>query len=76
VNNLIDQFQKRFGKNNPEKTIWLYTGYKYDTLSEEQYKVAKKADTVVDGPFELDKVDVTLQFRGSSNQNIININGK
>ena len=47
VNNLIDQFQKRFGKNNPEKTIWLYTGYKYDTLSEEQYKVAKKADTVV-----------------------------
>jgi len=69
VNELIDQFHKRFC-NDTEKTIWLYTGYKYDSLTKEQKEIADKCDTVVDGPFILNKADVELSFRGSSNQNI------
>ena len=75
VNNLIDRFRERFGKSD-DKTIWLYTGYKFDSLTQSQYDVAIKCDTVVDGPFELDKADINLAFRGSSNQNIINFNEK
>ena len=75
VNKLIEKFRERFGKSE-DKTIWLYTGYKFDSLTQSQYDVAIKCDTVVDGPFELDKADVNLAFRGSSNQNIINVNEK
>lgn len=73
VENIIDQFREKFGYNNPEKTIWIYTGYKYESLSDDQRRVAGKCDTVVDGPFEMDKADVTLKFRGSSNQRIIDL---
>ena len=73
VENIIDQFREKFGYNNPEKTIWVYTGYKYESLRDDQRRVAGKCDTVVDGPFELDKADVTLKFRGSSNQRIIDL---
>ena len=70
---MIDRFRERFGKSE-DKTIWLYTGYKFDSLTQSQYDVAIKCDTVVDGPFELEKADVNLAFRGSSNQKIINVN--
>ena len=73
VSHLIDRFRERFGKSE-DKTIWLYTGYKFDSLTQDQQDVANKCDTVVDGPFEIDKADVNLAFRGSSNQNIISIN--
>ena len=75
VNKLIDKFRERFGKSE-DKTIWLYTGYKFDSLTQSQYDVAIKCDTVVDGPFELENADINLAFRGSSNQNIIKVNEK
>lgn len=60
------------------KDIWLYTGY---TMSELQMptrslhhtqmnEVLQYADVIVDGPFIESKKDITLKFRGSSNQNI------
>jgi anaerobic ribonucleoside-triphosphate reductase activating protein len=58
----------------PNKTIWLYTGYKYEELEGLQLDVLHYVDVLVDGPFELDKKDTTLAFRGSSNQRIINLN--
>lgn len=72
VHELIDEFKKRFGSNK-EKTIWLYTGYNYDTLSQEQNDVARRCDVIVDGPFIAELYDKDLQFRGSSNQRIINL---
>ena len=63
----------------PKKTIWVYTGYamekilnpdsgddKADNLLRKD--VIESCDVVVDGKFEIDKRDVTLRFRGSSNQ--------
>lgn len=56
-------------KRLPKKDIWLYTGY---TLSEIENSDKRKAleytDVLVDGEFILAQRDITLEFRGSSNQ--------
>lgn len=64
---------------NPELNIWCYTGY---TLQEIIDKANEKPewvdllthiDVLVDGKFEEDKKDRNLEFKGSSNQNIIQL---
>ena len=42
-------------------------------MTKEQLEVLSYADYLVDGPFVLEKRDVSLPFRGSSNQRIIDI---
>ena len=59
---------------NPDIKIWVYTGDIYENVKNSwleffQYYV----DVLVDGPFELDKRDITLAFRGSSNQRVIDV---
>lgn len=55
--------------------LWMYTGFKYeDILKDPQQKaLMTEADVLVDGKFVLEKKDLTLPFRGSSNQRIINV---
>ena len=57
----------------PDKTIWLYTGYKYEDIAEMYPNVLEVIDVMVDGPFIEDLKDISLVFRGSSNQRIINV---
>lgn len=53
----------------PEKTIWMYTGYTYEDVKD--LEVMKYIDAVVDGKFIEDLKDISIKFRGSSNQRII-----
>ena len=55
----------------PKKTIWVYTGYDYESIC--NLEIMKYIDTLVDGKFEKDKYDNKLIFRGSSNQRIIDV---
>ena len=57
------------------KTVWLYTGFTFNEINnmESVKPWLKMIDTVVDGPFIEELRDTSLPFRGSSNQNIINI---
>lgn len=57
----------------PNKTIWLYTGYKYEDIAEMYPSILDVIDVMVDGPFIEDLKDISLVFRGSSNQRIIDI---
>lgn len=51
------------------KDVWLYTGYRMDDIKgTSRSKVLSLVDVVVDGPFMQGLRDVTLAFRGSSNQ--------
>ena len=65
-------------KNELNKNIWIYTGYTYEQiLSHENLnfqKILEYCDVLIDGKFELDKRDLTLDFRGSSNQRVIDLN--
>lgn len=63
----------RIRMDMPDKTIWLYTGFKFEDLQGIQMEVAQKCDVVVDGPYIEELRDVSLPFRGSSNQRIIHI---
>ena len=61
-------------KAKSDKNIWFYTGYTFEQLLDSKKKeVLNYIDVLVDGRFERDKRDITLKFRGSSNQNIINV---
>lgn len=55
----------------PNKTIWLYTGYDWEDIRE--LALLKYVDVVVDGKFILEQRDITLPFRGSPNQRIIDV---
>ena len=57
----------------PDKTIWLYTGYKYEDIAEMYPNVLEVIDVMVDGPFVEELKDISLVFRGSSNQRIIDV---
>ena len=60
----------------PEKKIWLFTGYKWENIFDSldgRKKIVELCDVLVDGPFEEDKKDLTLKFRGSKNQRLIDV---
>ena len=58
-------------KNYPSIQLWLYTGYILESLSKEQQELCKEFSYVVDGPFILEKRNISLPFRGSDNQRIL-----
>ena len=67
VSKLIREIREKF----PEKTIWLYTGFLWETI--DSLEVMKDIDVLVDGEFEVEKKDTKLHWRGSSNQRVIDV---
>lgn len=63
--------------NYPDKTIWVYTGYTFEEISEITLKVytliLDRIDVLIDGRFDENLKDITLRFRGSSNQRLIDM---
>ena len=55
-------------KQIKNKTIWVYTGHTFETVK--NYDIMKYIDYLVDGQYVDELRDLTLEFRGSSNQNI------
>lgn len=67
ITKLCAEIKEKF----PNKDIWCYTGYIYEEIK--GLELMKYIDVLVDGEFQIDKKDITLLFRGSSNQRLINI---
>ncbi|WP_056989151.1 anaerobic ribonucleoside-triphosphate reductase activating protein [Lacticaseibacillus camelliae] len=70
---LCRRVRQEFGHT---KDIWSWTGYTWDELmkeSDDKLELLKMLDILVDGRFLEAKKDLTLQFRGSSNQRIIDV---
>lgn len=72
----------------PEKTIWLYTGYQIsEIVKQEQYEkvsgipdiwskrweIISNVNVIVDGEYIDEERDVTLKWRGSKNQRVIDV---
>ena len=64
----------------PDIKIYLWTGYVIEELNKKNIfikQILKNIDVLIDGPFILEKKDLTLKLRGSTNQRIFkNIDGK
>lgn len=58
---------------HPNIEIWCYSGNTFENMSEKQLDVLKYVDVLVDGPFIFTLKDLTLKYRGSSNQRIIDV---
>ena len=70
VLNLVREVKEKF----PTKDIWLYTGYLYEELYyREISRILLYIDVLVDGPYVEEQRDITLAFRGSRNQRLINV---
>lgn len=56
-------------------SLWSYSGYTFDKLAEDpiRRKLLEQLDVVVDGPYIIAKRSLEIDFRGSSNQRIINV---
>ena len=67
---------KRIRKELPEKDIWSWTGYTWEELmleTPDKLELLNLVDILVDGRFDITKKNLMLQFRGSSNQRIIDV---
>lgn len=69
VFHIVATFKEKF----PNKDIWLWTGFKFeDAIKDSKRKlILCNIDVLIDGQFEEDKKDITLKWRGSSNQRVI-----
>ena len=72
---LLRAFSKRF----PDKTVWCYTGFTFEELMSETgergasaHDMLSMIDVLVDGRFVEEQQDLSLLFRGSANQRILN----
>lgn len=79
VRDILQAVKKRF----PKKNIWIYTGYTWDQLMQiigtnRDFswvipEILPYTDVLVDGRYEQDRRDVSLPWRGSSNQRLIDV---
>ena len=75
------QLLRRVRRELPEKNIWSFTGFTYETLLTEGShprcevtdEMLSLLDVLVDGRFVEELKDITLRFRGSSNQRLIDL---
>lgn len=68
---VIERVREVYGDS---KDIWVWTGYKFEDLKEaEHLKILNNVDVLIDGQFEIENKDLTLHYRGSSNQRIIKV---
>ena len=54
--------------------VWCYTGYTLEEIPPAAQELLNYVDVLVDGPFVLDQRDLELNFRGSKNQRVIDLN--
>lgn len=68
-------FLHSFRKLCPGKNVWAYTGFTFEALMRQpkRRELAWLCDVIVDGKFQMELRDVSLPFRGSSNQRLIDV---
>jgi len=75
-------FVRNFKALYPNKTVWCYSGYTWEQLTGKEPSLARceatdellsLLDVLVDGEFVQAKHDISLRFRGSSNQRLLDV---
>ena len=71
----ILEIVKRVRMLFPDKDIWIYSGYEWEDIikNETLREIMRYTDVLVDGAYVDELRDISLAFRGSSNQRIIDV---
>lgn len=71
----LKKFIEKFKAEFPKKDIWLWSGYTWEEIlkKEELLSLIRDCDVVVEGRFEESQKDLSLLWRGSRNQRVIDI---
>lgn len=81
---VLAPFLEKVKKTYPQKNIWCYTGYIFDKDIQPENgrkhcevtdRMIDSIDVLIDGPFVQELKDITLNYRGSSNQRILRLSG-
>lgn len=67
----ITELCKYIKNKYPDKTIWVYTGYKYEEISD--LEIMNYIDILVDGEYQDNNRNIELKWCGSTNQRIIDV---
>ncbi|MBR1571982.1 MAG: anaerobic ribonucleoside-triphosphate reductase activating protein [Lachnospiraceae bacterium] len=78
----IKKLVERIRQEVPDSKTWIYSGYTWEELTDENNNhvhtgdtmdILRNIDVLVDGEFHEDEKDITLLFRGSANQRLIDV---
>lgn len=69
----LTQLLRRIKQIYPNKIIWLYTGSNFEDDIVKYNELIKYIDVLVDGQFKIELRNITLKWKGSSNQRVINV---
>lgn len=83
-NNILMSFPDKTRLSSPKKSIWIYSGYTWEEILDEDYNFLEMHDNLrqaiiaqcnvfVDGKYKESQRDITLPYRGSKNQRLIDI---
>lgn len=67
----VERLAARVKAEFPDKTIWLYTGYLWEEISD--LAAVRLCNVLVDGRFEQSLFDAKLHWKGSANQRVIDV---
>ncbi len=67
----VTKLSQEIKEKYPNKTQWLYTGFTWDKVCD--LEIMKTLDVVIDGKFEIEHKDEKIKWRGSPNQNVIDV---
>jgi len=72
---VVIEFAKEIREKFPDKTIFLWSGYLFEEILEDKDMkgILDYVDVLIDGPFIEENKDLSLKWRGSSNQHIVNV---
>lgn len=77
---VLVQLLRRVRKELPDKTVWAFSGYTFEELTGESRartavtdEMLSMLDVLVDGEFVEEKRNISLQFRGSENQRLLDV---
>lgn len=65
----------RYYKNNIGKSVWIFSGFTFEEIKRnpEMFALLKEVDVLVDGKFIEEQKSLSLKFKGSQNQRIIDV---
>jgi len=64
---LVKEVKEKF----PKKTIWLYTGFLWESIKD--LEIMNYIDVLIDGEFVVEQLNTQLYWRGSANQRVIDV---